>query len=246
MKKVLILMLVAVSALAFIGIESKASENHEFVIPIFYYEFYGTTPNSAGAQGMNESVTFARAYDVINELYNLEIPIYSRTALYTSSIVYPFLILSTITKTGDVLTITDNQSQSLSITSTGAIRSTYQKDYRWYIGTKINVIPVINTSQATINDIYENGLGGYYYIDEEYSINFQIITSNTYDYGAGYAEAMVQEDFSFWEVALSSVMLPFTILSVELMPGLPIGIFALIPIVFGLIAFFFSFKGGKK
>ena len=57
---------------------------------------------------------------------------------------------------------------------------------------------------------------------------------------------MVQEDFSFWEVALSSVMLPFTILSVELMPGLPIGIFALIPIVFGLIAFFFSFKGGKK
>lgn len=85
-------------------------------------------------------------------------------------------------------------------------------------------------------------------VDVTQNITYQAVLSETLPrtYENGYADAMAQEDFSFWQVALSSVMLPFTILSIELMPGLPIGIFALIPIVFGLIAFFFSFKGGKK
>lgn len=103
-----------------------------------------------------------------------------------------------------------------------------------------------DNSASLINDIFENGLQGYYVTDDNGNPLFMIYTENTYDYGVGFAEAQLLDDFNLWGVAFGALMLPFQLLSIELMPGIYIGYFVLIPIVFGLIALFFSFRGGKK
>lgn len=122
------------------------------------------------------------------------------------------------------------------------------------IRLNIGVVSPVDTDykegfRDALFSIYENGFEGfpdYAYWDDFAEMVINITDEQNYNYHLGWADAVEQTDYSFWALAFTWVLLPFEIFAIELVPGLYIGYFALIPIVFGLIALLFSFKGGKK
>jgi len=93
-----------------------------------------------------------------------------------------------------------------------------------------------NVDGAILDSAYETGF------DDGYALGKTDGDQAQYD--KGYA-AGVNQGLDGWELLWASVLAPFDILALEIIPGLYIGYFALIPIVFGLLAFLFRLKGKK-
>lgn len=62
----------------------------------------------------------------------------------------------------------------------------------------------------------------------------------------GYLRGLEAEQLDLWSALWISFTTPFTLFEIEMLPGVTIGMIALIPLVLGLIAFIFSLGGKKK
>lgn len=79
--------------------------------------------------------------------------------------------------------------------------------------------------------------------DYGYSVGYS--NGNIDGYNLGFSEGFQStEDGGVWNSLFTAVLAPFELLAIEIFPGVTIGMIALIPIVFGLIAFIFKL-GGK-
>jgi len=110
------------------------------------------------------------------------------------------------------------------------------------IRTELNSYELVlyyTTYNITRLNLFVLDVGGVY--DSAYSIGESEGYANGYDDGFldGGAE------FDGWTLLWGALTAPFVIFSIEIIPGLYIGYFALVPIVFGLIAFLLSLKHGK-
>jgi hypothetical protein len=65
-------------------------------------------------------------------------------------------------------------------------------------------------------------------------------------YDMGYEKGLAEEQLDIWSALWMSFTTPFTLFEIEMLPGITIGMIALIPLVLGLIAFIFSLGGKKK
>lgn len=92
---------------------------------------------------------------------------------------------------------------------------------------------------------YDNGYNVGY--DDGYSIQ-QGDLDSAYDrgYDDGYNNGIAVEQLDIWSALWMAFTTPFTLFEIEMLPGITIGMIALIPLVLGLIAFIFSLGGKKK
>lgn len=65
-------------------------------------------------------------------------------------------------------------------------------------------------------------------------------------YDNGYNDGIAVEQLDLWTALWVAFTTPFTLFEIEMLPGITIGMIALIPLVLGLIAFIFSLGGKKK
>lgn len=93
----------------------------------------------------------------------------------------------------------------------------------------------------TIFTEINSGTAGAY--DYGYSVGYS--DGDIDGYNKGFSEGMQStEDGGVWNTIFMAVLAPFSLLKIEIFPGVTLGMIALIPIVFGLIAFIFKL-GGK-
>lgn len=88
----------------------------------------------------------------------------------------------------------------------------------------------------------QDTIESYRYYDSQTQQYYTTTEWGLYNYELGLSES----DFSWWSMLLYGFTLPWQVLSIELLPGLYIGYFALIPLVLGVIGILFKFRGKRQ
>lgn len=94
---------------------------------------------------------------------------------------------------------------------------------------------------GAINDLINDRVNKAY--SEGYNEGYEEGANFWFD--VGYQEGWSSQN-DYWPALWGAVTAPFALFEIELFPGVTAGMLALIPIVFGLIAFLFSLGGKKK
>ena len=96
--------------------------------------------------------------------------------------------------------------------------------------------------QDAFFELHEKGFDGFYFADGYTDLN-----SYSYQeaYLLGYRVGLGEGSFNWWQLLITAFTIPWTIMSIELLPGLYIGYFALLTLSIGTITFLLSLRGKK-
>lgn len=127
-------------------------------------------------------------------------------------------------------------NQTLGSSSTSFLAS-------WFMTDNLNIALGLNWTEAS--PAYQAGyttgyIDGQHFAADLLWHDYDLDGYDDVSYNAGAATSL-----DGWSLLWSTLIMPFTILSIELIPGLYLGYFALIPIVFGFISWLLSLKKGK-
>jgi len=91
------------------------------------------------------------------------------------------------------------------------------------------------------NEVYNKGVD-----DATISFDYRLDEEYSQGYNDGFTQGLSEGDFSWWDIFVYTVTIPFQLMAVELLPGLYVGYFALFTLVMGFLSFLFLFKKGGK